>query len=483
MQFTTDPQNILRTVDIVFQVFENNIDRYDGLFPAVAERSFGTLLMDWPLPPPIPGQRNSDRSPRGCNLSHDVALLCTLDGLNQRAFSHRYHSLLEGYLETFATLCAPASPTGLLPWGEHAFWRLTDHSIGNSYHLQYYERAIDAGAPTHHQICTLPLWIWKKLHAHNSELIPRFVNGLDWHWMDEERTFFNRHAPITQFIRGYPVKRHDRMTGKLTPKTSGSDFPSASGTFIHDYAAAMALVEQPDPAWQTALERFSHNWWNRRLDSGLLPRSGGQHEGPSPAMTLALGIKCLQAGAMLNNGVLLERGTSYVKAVLDVEQPDAEKGWIWMQFSPENKPSKHSQPWAGNRGSSVTAQALLSFLWAGETIGDARGLDLAVRAAGVYKSDRMARDLIVRAGDPGLVIGLCTELYRLTEEREWLDAALMHATDAMELYFDLPLPRMSTGRSHYEPQQGSSVLIHALARLALIAEGEELKGGLKEAYR
>ena len=482
MQFRTDPENILRTVDLVFQVFENTVERYDGLFPAVADRHFGALLMDWPLPPPIPGQRNSDRSPRGCNLSHDIELLCTLDGLNRHAPSHRYNSLLEGYLETFATLCAPASPTGLLPWGEHAFWRLTDHSIGNSYHLQYYERAMDAGAPIHHQLSTLPLWIWEKMHAHNPELIPRFVNGLDWHWMDEERTFFNRHAPMTQFIRGYPVKRHDRMTGKSTPKTSGSDFPSASGIFIHDYAVALTLVEDPDPAWRTAMERFSDNWWNRRLESGLLPRSGGVHEGPSPGMTLDLGVKSLQAGAILNDATLIERGTAYVKAVLEVEQPDVDKGWLWMQFSPDGDPSKHTQPWAGNRGNNVTAQALLSILWASRTINDERGLEVAVRTAQVYKTERMARDLIVRAGDPGLVIGLCTELYRITGGDSWLDAALMHATDAMELYLDLPLPRMSTGRSHYESQQGSSILVHALARLALVAEGEAPEGGLKDPH-
>lgn len=481
MQFKTDPQNILRSVDIVFQVFQNNLDRYEGLFPAVADRHFGTILMDWPLPPPIPGQRNSDRSPRGCNLAHDIDLLRTLDGLNRRAASHRYSSLLESYLEGFAKICAPASPTGLLPWGEHAFWRLTDFSIGNSYHLQYHERAMDAAAPIHHQIKTMPLWIWEKLHAHNPELIPRFVDGLDWHWMDEEKTFFNRHAPITQFIRGYPVKRHDRMTGKTTPKTSGSDFPSASGMFIHDYAVALSLVENSKPEWRAAMERFSDNWWNRRLESGMLPRSGGAHEGPSPAMTLGLGIKSLQAGRMLGDDVLIERGTAYIQAALDVEQPDLEKGWIWMQFSPEHVPSKHSQAWAGNRGSSITAQALLSFLWASETIGDSRGLEMAVKAAEVYKRERIARDLIVRAGDPGLVIGLCTELYRLTEQQEWLDTALIHATDAMELFMDLPLPRMSTGRSHYESQQGSSVLVHALARLALIAEGEDPQGGLKEA--
>ena len=65
--FYVDAQNLIRSVDIVFQVFAKAGYLHDGLFPAVTERQNGNLLMDMPLPPPIPGQRNSDRSPRGCN--------------------------------------------------------------------------------------------------------------------------------------------------------------------------------------------------------------------------------------------------------------------------------------------------------------------------------------------------------------------------------------------------------------------------------
>ena len=83
--FYVDSYNIMRSVDIVFQVFAKAGYLHDGLFPAVTERQNGNMLMDMPLPPPIPGQRNSDRAPRGCNLSHDVALLATLDGMGHES--------------------------------------------------------------------------------------------------------------------------------------------------------------------------------------------------------------------------------------------------------------------------------------------------------------------------------------------------------------------------------------------------------------
>ncbi len=383
-------------------------------------------------------------------------------------------------MEGFASVCAPASPTGLLPWGEHAFWRLTDNSIGNSYHLQFHERAIDAGAPIHHQLGTLPLWIWEAMHEHNPDMLPRFVNGLDWHWMNEERSMFNRHAPLTQFIRGYPLKRYAKMTGKPVPtKDAGSDFPGASAVFIHDYACALKVVEEPDPAWREAMMRFSDSWWNRRVPSGLCPRSGGQDAGPALGQTLPLALSSMEVGEMLQDELLLERGKAYADAILNVEQPDTDKGWIWADHAPDGSPRKHSQLWAGNRGASVTAGLLLRILELGDRCGQAdRALDLALKASTGYQSEPMRRDLIVRAGDPGLVIALCTELHRRTEDAVWLDAAMLHATDAMELYFDLPLPRMSTGRNHYEAQQGSSVLVHSLARLALHAEGRDLLGGL-----
>ena len=389
----------------------------------------------------------------------------------------RYLEQRRAYLHTFATVCAPPSPTGLLPWGEHAYWSLTTQTIGNSHLLQYAEQPLDAGLPTHHQLHPLPIEDWRIIHAANSSVLRRFADGLDWHWMDEARTRFNRHAPITQFIRGYQVRRQALMSGKPVESITGSDFPGAAGVFIHDYAAALALVDSPDPAWKTALLRFCDSWWNRRNDAGVCPKSGTDDplkwNGASLSQTLALADCLLDAAGFLAErdaalaGVLRERGSAFIGAILDHDQPDADRGRLWTGYNPDGSPFAHSQPWAGNRGQPCTAHFAGRLLRSAEAAGDGRGVELVARAACCYRDARLPRDTIVRAGDPGAVIGLLTELARITGEASWREAALMHATDALELYFDSPLPRVALGRAHYEAQQGSGELVASLGRLAM----------------
>ena len=489
MKFVTNASNIHRVVDITFQVFAKCTPQYGGLFPAVTERQNGQLLMDQPLPSCIPGQRNSDRSPRGCNLQHDIPLLGVLDGLDRAFGRPGYQKLRSDYLTAFATVCAPASPTGLLPWGEHSYWDLSKGKIGNSYDLQYWEQPLDAGIETHHQMSALPIDDWKDIQAANPDVLPRFADGLDWHWQDDERTLFNRHAPITQFIRGYQNKRHDKLVGNKKASTEkkvyGGDFPRAAGIFIHDYACALALCEKVNPAWKTQMQQFSDNWWDRRLDSDVLPRSGRASDG-TPALRQTLGYtnNLLSAASILRAAdpdladMIFDRAATLTRGVLSFDQPDAERGHVYDIYSAEGDPLRHSEPWAGDRGNPVAATVAIEFLNAAHAIGDERGVDLAKRVGEVYKESFLPRDLIVRAGDIGAVIALLGELARLTGDDQWVQLALSHATDALELYFDSPLPRCATGRRHYESQQGSSILIHALARLVCIVQGVECEGGL-----
>lgn len=179
--------------------------------------------------------------------------------------------------------------------------------------------------------------------------------------------------------------------------------------------------------------------------------------------------------------MLHERGASITRSLLNFEQPEAEEGKIYEQYRPDSgEPIKWTRPWGGDRGNPVAAKFVVNILNAANAAGDERGAELAVRVAEAYKDSFMPRDLIVRAGDIGSVISLLGEVARVTQSDEWLTVAMSHATDAMELYFDSPMPRCSTGRAHYESQQGSSVLVHALARLILIADGHACEGGLDE---
>jgi hypothetical protein len=486
--YLVDSQNLLRSVDIVFQVMAKAAYRWNGLFPAVAERQNGNLLMDFPLPAPIPGQRNSDRAPRGCNLAHDVALLAAMDGLGKSLDRERYLKQRSNYLETFARVCAPTSPTGLLPWGEHAYWNLQHGTIANSYLLQYGEQPLDAGVPTHHQLGMLPLRDWHTIHEANPEALPRFVDGLEWHWDDDEHSSFNRHAPITQFIRGYQVKRGSLLSGKPVEEHSGSDFPGSAGTAIHDYAAALALVANPKAEWKQQSLGFSDYWWERRLDSGLLPKSSGADalswNGVSLGQTLSHAHATLQAAEDLKeadaelSALLRERGCAYADAVLSCPQPQIDDGRFASSWNTDGSAHGLSQAWAGNRGQACTAKMLGQVLAVADLAGDERGFELVERGMAVYADSLLPSDTIVRAGDPGAVIAMLTECLLRRPHGPWRERALLHATVVMERFFDAPLPRMAQGRSHYEAQQGSGVLIHSLARLICVEQGYDLCGGL-----
>ena len=287
--------------------------------------------------------------------------------------------------------------------------------------------------------------------AVNPRLLPRFVDGLDWHWDNEDRTSFNRHAPITQLIRGYQaIKRSARQSGKPVSEHSGSDFPGAAGVFIHDYACALALADEPQERWRDQLMAFCDSWWNRRRDDGVLDKSGGKSalnwNGADLSQTLGHAQPLLDAAEALDAcgrepeiaATLRERGQAYMRSLLDIDQPQIDDGGVVMSFNPDGSAFKVSQAWAGNRGHAATAKSLLQILNAADAAGDERGLELALRGAACYHDNPLPRDLMMRAGDPGAAIALVTECYRRTNDARWMDTALSLATEALEVYFDAP---------------------------------------------
>ena len=91
------------------------------------------------MPCSIAGQRDGDRSYGGSNLIHDEAALKTLYALAEALERPEYAQAADRYLRYFANNCT-ATPSGLFPWGEHAFWHLGEGRIGNSRHLRDKQR-------------------------------------------------------------------------------------------------------------------------------------------------------------------------------------------------------------------------------------------------------------------------------------------------------------------------------------------------------
>ena len=91
------------------------------------------------------------------------------------------------------------------------------------------------------------------------------------------------------------------------------------------------------------------------------------------------------------------------------------------------------------------------------------------------------RDLAKRAGDPGDAIGLVTEYIESPViPRGWIPRCSLPPTRSRCSLMP-PYHALRINRPYYD-QQGSSVLVHALARLVLVAEGHEPVGGLELTY-
>jgi hypothetical protein len=149
--------SVCRSVDLLIE----RADEHGGLFPSVLDRFSG----DRPdaMPPAIAGQRDGDRAYGGSNLIHDEAALKTLYALSCALGRPDYGTAADRYLHRFATHCTD-TPSGLFPWGEHAFWDLERDRIGNSRHLR---NPADPHGAIHDHLRQAPLWLWQKLQHFN----------------------------------------------------------------------------------------------------------------------------------------------------------------------------------------------------------------------------------------------------------------------------------------------------------------------------
>ena len=87
-----------------------------------------------------------------------------------------------------------------------------------------------------------------------------------------------------------------------------------------------------------------------------------------------------------------------------------------------------------------------------------------------YASEPLPSSVNVPAMDAGLGLGLLADLYELTSEPRWLDAALQLSARLLDVYFQRVLPAGASGIDWYESQMGPGFLLHGLARTALLSE-------------
>jgi len=436
---------------------------FEGLIPSTL--SLDGHMLPPKLPPALDGQRDSDRSFPGSNLMHDHPLLKLMYELGAAIGRPDYVEAADRYVRRFATRCTE-TPSGLFPWGEHAFWDIIDDRPGNGYLLARARREL-----THDHLNQAPIWLWEKLWEFNPACVPRFAEGLDWHWIDESRTEYTRHAPL------FRLKRYQNYQGKTC------DFPRHSGSYILDLAFALARTERAD--FRQHLCQFLDYWWEKRHATGALagvsrPSSTQGEEGTlNLAQTLSLTVSLLEAARFLESfgedglaGTLGQRGNVYLDGIMAAPHA-AEEGLLAVSWCPGSGESQQSGIWGSKYGagrSCSASQALL--LSAAYRLTERPGLqELAASIARVTAQTPFPDDEPVPARDAGVALELLCDLSELTGEDGWLRHLEDLSSRVTDRYLDQLLPRSATGIDWYESQLGTAYLLHGLGRTALLLDG------------
>ncbi|MGH2367600.1 MAG: hypothetical protein ACRDI2_05325, partial [Chloroflexota bacterium] len=333
-----EPKGILDKVGVAIDAIVHAGRPYGGLFPSLLDRRTGEMLET--LPPAIPGQRIDDRSHLGSNLIHDQALLATMYALAAALDRPDYSAAADQYLQRWATHCTD-TPTGLFPWGEHAYWHLRNDAIGNSYLLHQPSRPGGGPGATHDHLRQAPVWLWEKLYAYNPQAVARFAVGLDLHWKDGEPAEYSRHAAIEAHVRPSRDAR-------------ACDFPRHSGFYILDWAFAYRQTGRADFLRQ--IRRMLDYWWTKRDDKGLLlieSRSPATdmhfYNTNAPGQTLSLTASLLESADLLHAGepdlagTMRRRAAAYVDGFFAAPH-DAQQGTFVLLCDRTTNAVKEAMP-------------------------------------------------------------------------------------------------------------------------------------------
>lgn len=438
-------EKVCRSIDILVKAGE----KYEGLFPSLLSPISHEMLDE--LPPPIDGQRDGDRSHPGSNLIHDEAVLMTMYGLSKALNRGDYTSAADRYLSRFATHCTD-TVTGIFPWGEHAFWNLTEDKVGGS---------------IHDHLRQTPVWLWEKLYEYNPKCVERFAEGLDYHWKDGEPLEYSRHASINAKTRQGRGER-------------SCDFPRHSGFYILDWSFAYIKTGRADFLQQ--INRMLNYWWNKRDAKGLLliesrsPQNEPQfYKVNAPGQTVSLATSLLEAAILLDKKEpqVAERMRQRAKVYIDgflAAPHDLEKGIFVISCKQDTSELITAMPiWGSRYGVWPASYIALVCLCAYRITGDERLLRWSESVGHFYMKEPFPDSVAVPAMDSGLGLGLLADLYDITGEDYWLDGGLSLAQKLISVYLNAELPFGAAGIHWYESQMGPSFLLHGLARIALLS--------------
>jgi hypothetical protein len=403
---------------------------------------------------------------------HDLPLLGTMYALARAGYTP-YGAAADRYLSHWAATCTATTVTGLFPWGEHAFWDLRAGKVGNSYAL----RGPDNQArTTHDHLRQAPVWFWEKLWPLNPRAVERFAEGLEYHWKRDDAG-----APV-EYIRHAAVE--ERRYPGFGPRAC--DFPRHGGFYLVDLASAYRHTytgTEGRPDFLAHIARLTDYWWQKRDERGLLQiESRTPADQPkfldtnTPGQTLSLAISLFETADLLAAlepdmaQTMRDRALAYVGGFLAAPH-DVERGVFVLDcVRSTNALKRQMAVWGSVYGEWPVAYTALDAMCAYRFTHDDRLLAWASAAGRAYAREPFPTTTHVPALDAGLALGLLADLYDVTRDAAWHDAALALAERLVPIYFDdAPLPRGAAGIDWYESQMGPAYLLHGFARAALIA--------------
>ncbi len=406
--------------------------------------------------PPIVGQRQGDRALYGGNLQHDLMLLQACYPLSEMTGEPKYGQAADAYLRFFLANCTK-TPTGLWPWGEHAHW-------------DFYREA--PGHTTHEYLGAAPLSFWQRAQAMDPGAVRREADGLLQHVVNLDTFDFNRHADTAQPL--------------AVPRPAGMvflDFPRHGGSYI--FLWAFEYAQSGDRKYLTWCDQMmAKHQRNADQHSGLIPNVTSSLSNHGVGQQLSLACYMLEAAPLLGDTETARNcakwGREYLEAVMRLPHLPAEGRLVTSCATAgptKERPAKLQTPGLDSLygGGDYLGDAGRLLAQAYRLSGDRRCLDLAAGIARYYAEADLKPDSDTRARVFGCTCGLMLDIYELTGDQRWLEAAERWARQGIELLYCDGLFRGAAGLWYYESELFVSTLVYELVRLEGIRRGVKVE--------
>jgi len=401
----------------------------------------------------IPGVRSIDRCLTAANPMQDQNLYQIMYALSEITGEKRYAEEADKTLKYFFETCQSPG-TGLMAWGEHAWWDLKADAMRGGMHDGPHE-------------FLRPWVLWDRCYELTPDAVLKCARGLwDHQIYDHETGEFSRHASWS----------------KHGPEGEW-EFPRHGGFYI--VAWAKAYRETKDPVYpkavNTLIDMFNRN--SSKLSGAMRSCTNWEIRHLAwPPSSLGLAIDLTDSAPSFPEPLaqkMMERARKsdriYLKCPHDLS-PDG-RGFVnivdvhTLKLREDWRDDPYTKHWVTGYGAAVDAMmANLCYrryvqLEDGETKDGFR--KLVIGSARRYLSSNPDLSKPIYPGSMGEVIIHMLNAYEISGDKKFLDRADHFARIAVDNFLadDSPLPRASSVHDHYEAITWADDMMMSLLKL------------------